>query len=77
MSLSVTPILELKYCERCGGLWFRPQGGEEVYCGKCLAVINELPAVQKRARGEEAGAITDVIPGGIEGSGAALAGGLA
>jgi hypothetical protein len=31
------PILkmELKYCERCGGLWLRPGGAAEVYCPAC------------------------------------------
>lgn len=27
--------LELKYCERCGGLWFRPLGCGEIYCAAC------------------------------------------
>ncbi len=27
--------VELKYCERCGGLWFRRLGCEEVYCASC------------------------------------------
>ncbi|MBZ5706628.1 MAG: zf-TFIIB domain-containing protein [Acidobacteriia bacterium] len=28
--------LELKYCERCGGLWLRRRGTEEVYCPPCV-----------------------------------------
>ena len=36
--------LELKYCERCGGLWFRECGRTDVYCGRCLPEIGELPA---------------------------------
>jgi hypothetical protein len=28
--------LELKYCERCGGLWLRQRGEEEVYCPPCI-----------------------------------------
>lgn len=28
--------VELKYCERCGGLWLRRKGENEVYCGPCL-----------------------------------------
>lgn len=35
--------LELKYCERCGGLWLRPQGEDEVYCGVCRLKVAELP----------------------------------
>jgi hypothetical protein len=35
--------LELKYCERCGGLWLRPVGGEQVYCVACGRAMAELP----------------------------------
>jgi len=35
--------VELKYCERCGGLWLRPEGAEEVYCAKCRAVLAAMP----------------------------------
>ena len=27
--------MELKYCERCGGLWLRHRGEEEVFCTPC------------------------------------------
>lgn len=29
--------VELKYCERCGGLWLRRPGQDIVYCGRCRA----------------------------------------
>jgi len=35
--------LELKYCERCGGLWLRPVGGGQIYCVPCAREIGELP----------------------------------
>ena len=35
--------LELKYCERCGGLWLRPVGGGQVYCVECARAMGELP----------------------------------
>ncbi len=35
---------ELKYCERCGGLWVRPAGGGQVYCSTCAAEMAELPS---------------------------------
>jgi hypothetical protein len=35
--------LELKYCERCGGLWLRPAGGEQIYCVICARAMAELP----------------------------------
>jgi hypothetical protein len=30
-------LVELKYCERCGGLWLRRPGHEVVYCERCRA----------------------------------------
>lgn len=39
--------LELKYCERCGGLWFRECGDPRVYCDRCLLALDELPAQPK------------------------------
>ena len=48
MPSSQYPKLELKYCERCGGLWLRPQGGAAVYCASCAHAINELPPVAPR-----------------------------
>jgi len=35
--------VELKYCERCGGLWLRPQGADGVYCAGCRACLAALP----------------------------------
>jgi Zn-finger nucleic acid-binding protein len=35
--------LELKYCERCGGLWLRPPGSGQIYCTTCFRAIAELP----------------------------------
>jgi hypothetical protein len=34
---------ELKYCERCGGLWLRPVGGGQIYCVACARAMGELP----------------------------------
>ena len=34
---------ELKYCERCGGLWLRPVGGGQIYCVTCAAQMADLP----------------------------------
>jgi hypothetical protein len=33
-------LIELKYCERCGGLWLRPQGSTTVYCAGCKALLD-------------------------------------
>jgi len=35
--------VELKYCERCGGLWLRPQGTNGVYCGGCRTCLAAMP----------------------------------
>jgi Zn-finger nucleic acid-binding protein len=37
--------IELKYCERCGGLWLRHEGSQQVYCVNCA------PAMAQVARG--------------------------
>jgi hypothetical protein len=41
--------LELKYCERCGGLWFRLQSSPEVYCATCAIAMAEV-ALPSRSR---------------------------
>jgi hypothetical protein len=35
--------VELKYCERCGGLWLRPQGTDGVYCASCRECLAAMP----------------------------------
>lgn len=40
--------LELKYCERCGGLWMRRQGSEEVYCASCVLQMLEISFPQRQ-----------------------------
>ena len=40
--------LELKICERCGGLWLRPAGSRWIYCGPCKLQVDELPPVSLR-----------------------------
>jgi Zn-finger nucleic acid-binding protein len=35
--------VDLKYCERCGGLWLRLQGINEVYCSSCQAILAAMP----------------------------------
>ncbi|MFY9560493.1 MAG: hypothetical protein WAQ52_09695 [Terriglobales bacterium] len=40
--------VELKYCERCGGLWLRRQGQEVVYCGGCRAQMAALLCGRRR-----------------------------
>ena len=40
---SESVLLDLKYCERCGGLWLRPRTSAEVYCAGCAPAMAELP----------------------------------
>ena len=35
-------VLEPKYCEGCGGLWFRPKEESASYCGRCRARMAEI-----------------------------------
>jgi hypothetical protein len=42
---------ELKYCERCGGLWLRPAGGGQVYCVACGREMGELPPASHEREG--------------------------
>jgi len=48
--------VELKYCERCGGLWLRARGSEGVHCASCrsrLAAVSgakEMPVMHPSVR---------------------------
>ena len=46
MPLLIPETLELKYCERCGGLWLRPCGAAVVYCRACTVAL-ELGALPR------------------------------
>jgi hypothetical protein len=41
-------LVELKYCEHCGGLWVR-EGGAGVYCEKCQDKVADLPIPKKKS----------------------------
>jgi len=42
--------LELKYCERCGGLWMRTWGTEDVYWPAWAVQVSDLPAAGRRRK---------------------------
>lgn len=42
---------ELKYCERCGVLWVRPVGREQIYCAGCGREMADLPPASHEADG--------------------------
>jgi hypothetical protein len=57
--------VELKYCERCGGLWLRPQGTDGVYCAGCRVRLAARPdpgepPPRKARRGKARAQGTDV-----------------
>jgi hypothetical protein len=39
--------LELKYCERCGALWLRLRGTQEIYCAPCDLEVFDLPSPRR------------------------------
>ena len=39
--------LELKYCERCGALWLRLRGTQEIYCAPCDLEMLDLPSLRR------------------------------
>jgi hypothetical protein len=41
-------FLELKYCERCGGLWMRLAGSDDLYCAGCALEMMDLAFPRKR-----------------------------
>jgi len=42
--------VELKYCERCGGLWLRRPGQDVVHCERCRA---QRAALLRSGRGRD------------------------
>ena len=45
--------VELKYCERCGGLWLRRKGMTGVYCGGCRARLAEMVRTRRAEAASE------------------------
>jgi uncharacterized Zn finger protein (UPF0148 family) len=41
--------LELKYCERCGGLWLRPVGSGQIYCVGCGREVSQMPPASRQS----------------------------
>ena len=42
--------VELTYCERCGGVWFRSKDEEEGYCPGCVPKMAKFPTPRRRKR---------------------------
>lgn len=49
--------LELKYCERCGGLWLRLKDSELVYCPPCTVV---LAGIARNSAISQQGAVSEL-----------------
>ena len=45
--------VELKYCERCGGLWLRRAGQDDVYCKTCREHQANVLSGLRGVRGEK------------------------
>ncbi|MGZ4788911.1 MAG: hypothetical protein ACXVZX_10365 [Terriglobales bacterium] len=45
--------IELKYCERCGGLWLRRVGSTEAYCVTCAPEMRLVAQPHKKAAASE------------------------
>ena len=39
--------IELKYCERCGGLWLRRAGDPQVYCAPCAPAMRDTARARR------------------------------
>ena len=42
--------VQLKICEGCGCLWYRPHTQESVYCFGCETKLSEFPTPESRKR---------------------------
>jgi hypothetical protein len=42
--------VQLKICEGCGSLWYRPQTQQSVYCKHCEKKLSEFPSPESRKR---------------------------
>lgn len=52
--------LELKYCERCGGLWLRLRGSELIFCAACAKALAGLWPHSRRALDASASACVEL-----------------
>ena len=46
--LATLVYFQLKYCERCGSLWLRPDGTATPYCPACEHFMAALPVRARR-----------------------------
>lgn len=53
--------LELKYCERCGGLWIRALNSPIIYCAPCAIEMAQV-AIPRRRNTKTSGVATPTQP---------------
>jgi uncharacterized Zn finger protein (UPF0148 family) len=56
-------FFQLKYCERCGGLWLRPDGAVSPYCPACERFMADLPSRTRLARRKAISSVTAASSG--------------
>jgi hypothetical protein len=49
MKITGIILMELKYCEQCGGIWLRCQGSEEDLCQRCRCAVARYTGACRRA----------------------------
>jgi hypothetical protein len=59
-----TTTLELKICERCGGLWLRPAASRWIYCAGCKQKVQELPLPRADKQGKRSSRLA--VANGVE-----------
>lgn len=62
--------VELKYCERCGGLWLRHAMSGSTFCDPCEQAETLMP--MKQARAMRNGVGSDSVPGAVLAFGSAV-----
>lgn len=66
MTRATEAKVELKICERCGGLWLRPANSGWIYCALCHKEVSALPPSKPRRKGGDVPA--DTTPEAMGGS---------
>jgi len=51
--------VQLKICEGCGCLWYRPQCLGSAYCRRCETKLREFPVNTQQPRGNRRRRVTD------------------
>ena len=58
--------LELKYCERCGGLLLRRAGLNRTFCQPCQRAENDMPPLRAHKHTDAPGVLVPFRPASIK-----------